>query len=124
MKVTRIKNKTQGEAKLTVDIRFGPATPAQSASWRRFWAKVMSEVNEEIRREQQRDHRSKSPESSAPATNTAGAGGNDNNSTADMPSYPHEPCEICGGTDFWPDFRSKRFICSRCHPKLGGGNGQ
>jgi len=36
---------------------------------------------------------------------------------AGMPDYPHEPCPTCGGTDFWPDFENKRFVCSRCHPQ-------
>jgi len=36
---------------------------------------------------------------------------------AGMPDYPKEPCPACGGSDFWPDFKGKRFICSRCHPK-------
>jgi len=34
-----------------------------------------------------------------------------------MPDYPHEPCPACGGSDFWPDFRGKRFVCGRCHPQ-------
>ena len=34
-----------------------------------------------------------------------------------MPDHPKEPCHACGGTDFWPDFEDKRFICSRCHPQ-------
>jgi putative DNA primase/helicase len=34
-----------------------------------------------------------------------------------MPDYPTEPCSTCGSTDFWPDFRGKRFVCSRCHPQ-------
>jgi len=34
-----------------------------------------------------------------------------------MPDYPHELCFTCKGTDFWPDFKGKRFVCSRCHPK-------
>lgn len=41
---------------------------------------------------------------------------------ADMPDYPHEPCFTCSSTDFWPDFKSKRFVCSRCHPEPEGGN--
>ncbi|MBA7571846.1 hypothetical protein ES708_13615 [subsurface metagenome] len=36
---------------------------------------------------------------------------------AGMPDYPKEPCHACGGTDFWPDFKGKRFVCGRCHPK-------
>jgi hypothetical protein len=35
----------------------------------------------------------------------------------DMPDYPKEPCYTCGGSDFWPDFEGKRFVCSRCHPQ-------
>lgn len=34
-----------------------------------------------------------------------------------MPSYPIEPCHTCGSTDFWPDFKNKRFVCCRCHPQ-------
>ncbi|GAI86265.1 unnamed protein product, partial [marine sediment metagenome] len=34
-----------------------------------------------------------------------------------MPDYPKEPCHACGGTDFWPDFANKRFVCGRCHPQ-------
>ena len=34
-----------------------------------------------------------------------------------MPDHPKEPCHACGGTDFWPDFENKRFVCSRCHPQ-------
>jgi putative DNA primase/helicase len=40
-----------------------------------------------------------------------------NDSWDGMPDYPHEPCYACGGTDFWPDFKNKRFVCQRCHPK-------
>ena len=36
---------------------------------------------------------------------------------AGMPDYPHKPCYACGGTDFCPDFKSKRFVCSQCHPE-------
>jgi hypothetical protein len=42
-----------------------------------------------------------------------------NDSWAGMPDYPHEPCPTCGSTDFWPDFKSKRFVCSRCNPQAG-----
>jgi len=34
-----------------------------------------------------------------------------------MPDYPKEPCHACGGSEFWPDFKNKRFVCSRCHPR-------
>jgi putative DNA primase/helicase len=34
-----------------------------------------------------------------------------------MPDYPNKPCPVCGGSDYWPDFRGKRFVCSRCHPQ-------
>jgi hypothetical protein len=34
-----------------------------------------------------------------------------------MPDYPTGPCFTCGSTDFWPDFKGKRFVCSRCHPQ-------
>lgn len=34
-----------------------------------------------------------------------------------MPDFPHERCPTCGGTDFWPDFENKRFVCGRCHPQ-------
>ncbi|MBA7568952.1 hypothetical protein ES708_10689 [subsurface metagenome] len=34
-----------------------------------------------------------------------------------MPDYPIEPCHTCGGSDFWPDFKNKRFVCGRCHPQ-------
>jgi len=34
-----------------------------------------------------------------------------------MPDYPNKPCSTCGGSDFWPDFKGKRFVCSRCHPQ-------
>ncbi|MBA7660707.1 hypothetical protein ES703_68713 [subsurface metagenome] len=34
-----------------------------------------------------------------------------------MPDHPREACHTCGGSDFWPDFKGKRFVCSRCHPK-------
>lgn len=36
---------------------------------------------------------------------------------AGMPDFPHECCPTCGGTDFWPDFENKRFVCGRCHPQ-------
>lgn len=36
---------------------------------------------------------------------------------AGMPDYPKEPCHACGGSDFWPDFKNKHFVCSRCHPR-------
>ncbi|MBA7563740.1 hypothetical protein ES708_05400 [subsurface metagenome] len=37
-----------------------------------------------------------------------------------MPDYPKAPCPTCSGTDFWPDFVNKRFICGRCHPQPPG----
>jgi hypothetical protein len=30
--------------KVTVDIRRGPASPAQKFAWKRFWQKLISEV--------------------------------------------------------------------------------
>jgi hypothetical protein len=36
---------------------------------------------------------------------------------AGMPDYPTTPCPTCKGIDWWPDFKGKRFVCSRCHPK-------
>lgn len=48
MKVARNKAKTKGKVKLIVDIRFGPSTPNQLASWRRFWGKVTSEATDEV----------------------------------------------------------------------------
>lgn len=39
---------------------------------------------------------------------------------AGMPDFPHESCPTCGGADFWPDFKNKRFVCCRCHPDPGG----
>lgn len=35
-----------------------------------------------------------------------------------MPDYPSEPCK-CGCTDYWADFKSKRFVCSNCHLEPG-----
>ena len=37
-----------------------------------------------------------------------------------MPDYPTKPCPTCQGTDWWPDFKGKRFVCSSCHPEPGG----
>jgi hypothetical protein len=34
-----------------------------------------------------------------------------------MPDYPTKPCHTCGGSEFWPDFKGKRFVCARCHPR-------
>jgi len=36
---------------------------------------------------------------------------------AGMPDYPAKPCHTCGCPDYWPDFKGKRFICSRCLPE-------
>lgn len=44
----------------------------------------------------------------------------------DMPDYPHEPCFACKGTDFWADYKSKVWVCEKCHPqpKQGVQNGE
>ena len=43
-----------------------------------------------------------------------------NNGDDDMPDYPHESCFACKGMDYWlTDWNE--WLCSRCHPKPGGG---
>ncbi|MBI4188309.1 MAG: DUF3854 domain-containing protein [Chloroflexi bacterium] len=42
--------------------------------------------------------------------------------TTGMPDYPTKPCFNCKGIAFWPDFKNKRWICSRCHPKPEANN--
>ena len=36
---------TQGEVKVKTNIQPGPASPAQKAAWRRFWAKLITEAD-------------------------------------------------------------------------------
>ncbi len=50
--ITKTTNKAQ--VKVTMSIRSGSATPAQKAAFRRFYAKLISQVQDEVkaRREQ------------------------------------------------------------------------
>ena len=34
--------------RITVDIREGPASPAQFAVWKRFWVKVIADANHDL----------------------------------------------------------------------------
>ena len=42
----------------------------------------------------------------------------------DLPEYPHQPCQ-CGNGDYWlreaSQWGKAEWLCSRCHPKLKGG---
>jgi hypothetical protein len=41
----------------------------------------------------------------------------------DYPDYPAYPCPACGSTDYWlTDWNE--WLCSRCHPRPSGGDGQ
>ena len=53
-KPTPTKTTNKAKVKITVSIRAGPATPAQQAAFRRFYAKLISQVQDEAkaRREQ------------------------------------------------------------------------
>lgn len=42
------KTTSKTEIKLTVNIRLGPATTAQKSLYRLFWAKVISQVKDEL----------------------------------------------------------------------------
>jgi len=41
----------------------------------------------------------------------------------DMPDYPTHPCTVCGCDDYWLTDRNT-WLCSRCHPRPAGGNGE
>lgn len=43
------KPRTKTPIKVTVDIRLGPVTPAQAALYRKFWAKLISQVQDEVK---------------------------------------------------------------------------
>jgi hypothetical protein len=40
----REKSKTATSIKVVLNIRPGPASPAQKQAWKRFWQKLISEV--------------------------------------------------------------------------------
>lgn len=47
----------------------------------------------------------------------------DRKSSDIIPDYPTHPCHNCGCGDYWlTDWNE--WLCSRCHPKPEGGNGQ
>ncbi len=47
----------------------------------------------------------------------------DRKSSDIIPDYPTRPCHNCGCGDYWlTDWNE--WLCSRCHPKPEGGNGQ
>lgn len=48
---------TKVTIKIKVSIHPGPASLVQLALDKRFWSKVISTVNDEVRREQQRDEK-------------------------------------------------------------------
>lgn len=41
------KSATRIEIRVKIDIRPGPASPAQKVAWRRFWQKLIAEVKSE-----------------------------------------------------------------------------
>jgi hypothetical protein len=45
----RQKAKTTASIKVVVDIKPGPASPAQKQAWKRFWGKLISEVKADER---------------------------------------------------------------------------
>lgn len=38
------KSDTKTQAKVTVNIRLGPVSPAQKQAWKRFWQKLLAEA--------------------------------------------------------------------------------